>query len=43
MTIQLTIRYDNAIQYKEGKVDGVGFAIGQEAVKSVKGVGSITG
>ena len=41
MTIQLTIRYDNAIQSPIGT--GVGSVIGTNFIRSTAGVGSITG
>ena len=41
MTIALTIRYDNAIQSPIGT--GVGTNVGKAFVKSVSGVGAITG
>jgi len=41
MTISLTIRYDNAIQTPDKT--GVGSIIGREFIKSVNGVGAVTG
>jgi hypothetical protein len=39
-TVALTIRFDNAIQYKGGQVDGIGRAIGS---RIAAGVGSTGG